>query len=105
MRAGYIDKLRVVVAAEYGDELFEKLPLPDGSVYNVALDIEGANRCVSRATYPLHTKHSRALAFTHSHELVSACFLGAPTDPILRTQKVSCTHSECAVEESVLHSQ
>jgi len=43
---GYIDKLKTVVAAEYGDDLFDKLPLPDGSVYNIALDVEGANRLV-----------------------------------------------------------
>ena len=44
--AGYINELKTVVSAEYGDDLFDKLPLPDGSVYNVALDVEGANRFV-----------------------------------------------------------
>lgn len=57
--AGYIDEIKQVVEAEYGEELFDKLPLPDGSVYNVALDVPGTlgfEKKLQTALEPLRNK-------------------------------------------------
>eukprot|EP00041_Stephanoeca_diplocostata_P035076 m.1225363 g.1225363 ORF g.1225363 m.1225363 type:complete len:1912 (+) comp24631_c0_seq3:363-6098(+) len=56
---GFINKIERFVEAHYGLELFDQLPLPDGSIYNVALDIDGARTYEKRlqaALVPLRQK-------------------------------------------------